>query len=90
MEEGSTKPTTNINRPKPSSSMMAKSQSERGGMAFDDAATAASDGQSSSPSSSSSDVEGEGVGEGEAFERRSHVLFPALHAEFDGLDPLSI
>lgn len=27
---------------------------------------------------------------GEAFEKRAHVLFPGQHAEFNGLDPLSI
>lgn len=55
---------------------------------FDDTATASSmdngtDGTSSVAGSSVDDA-------GEAFEKRSHVLFPGQYAEFDGLDPLSI
>lgn len=49
---------------------------------FDETATA-----------SSLDQDGSSLGgddaAGEAFEKRSHILFPG-HAEFDGLDPLSI
>lgn len=55
---------------------------------FDDTATASSMDNGTDGNSS---VDGSSVGDaGEAFEKRSHVLFPGQHAEFDGLDPLSI
>lgn len=39
-----------------------------------------------------SSIEEEGVeeDEGVVFETRTHLTFPARHAEFDGLDPLSM
>jgi hypothetical protein len=51
---------------------------------FDETATASSLDQEGSSSS----LGGEDAGE--AFEKRAHMLFPGQHAEFNGLDPLSI
>lgn len=54
---------------------------------FDETATASS---SLDHDQEGSSLGGEGEDAGEAFEKRSHMLFPGQHAEFDGLDPLSI